>query len=100
MKLGFLQHSLMIFRLHFMLELASRNSQGQVELASWRQNAELRGHKVAVPEMTSRRPDGTNEYIWEEHDHRTQRLCQRVLFCPFISANRAVRSVGERPGFT
>lgn len=74
MKLGFLKHALMISRLHFMLEMASRNSDGRVELASWHQGAELRGHKVAVPEISSRRLDGTNEYIWEEHDHRTQRL--------------------------
>src|SRR5712691_10171307 len=74
MKLGFLQHSLMISRLHFMLEMASRNSHGQVELASWHQGAELRGHKVVVPEIASRRIDGTNQFVWEEHDRRSQRL--------------------------
>src|SRR5260370_31517931 len=73
MKLGFLQHSLMISRLHFMLEMVSRDSRGEVELADWRQGAELRGHKVNVPEITSRRIVGTNDYAWEEQD-RTYRL--------------------------
>jgi hypothetical protein len=68
MKLGFVQHSLMISRLHFMLEMASRNSGGKVDLASWHQGSELRGHKVDVPEIRSRRVDGSNEYIWDEHD--------------------------------
>jgi hypothetical protein len=74
MKLGFLQHSLMISRMHFMLEMASRNSEEAVGLAAWRQGAELRGNKVEVPEMSSRRVEGTNEYVWEEHDFKTQRL--------------------------
>src|SRR6202040_2282551 len=68
MKLGFLQHSLMVSRLHFMLEMASRTSEGQVELAAWRQGAELRGRKVDVPEIRSRRIEGSNEYVWEERD--------------------------------
>ena len=73
MKLGFLKHTLMISRLHFMLEMASRDSSGEVEFADWRQGAELRGHKVNVPEITSRRIAGTNEYAWEEQD-RSYRL--------------------------
>ncbi len=74
MKLGFLNHSLMISRLHFMLEMSARNSGGEIQFASWRQGAELRGHKVEVPEISSRRVEGTNEYIWEEHDYRKYRL--------------------------
>ena len=74
MKLGFLQHSLMISRTHFMLEMSSRDSASGVSLAAWRQGAELRGHKAEVPEMTSRRIKGTNEYAWEEHDNRWQKL--------------------------
>jgi hypothetical protein len=74
MKLGFAQHSLMVSRLHFMLEMAGRNSDGKVELASWHQGSELRGHKVNVPEIRSRRVAGSNEYVWEEHDNKTQRL--------------------------
>src|SRR5260370_22666659 len=73
MKLGFLQHSLMISRLHFKLEMSSRSSHGQVEIAAWRQGAELRGHKVNVPEIVSRRIAGTNDYAWEEQD-RSYRL--------------------------
>jgi len=68
MKLGFLQHHLMISRMHFMLEMASRSAKGRVELAAWRQGAELRGNKVHVPEIRSRRIDGTNEYTWDERD--------------------------------
>jgi hypothetical protein len=68
MKLGFLQHSLMISRMHFMLEMASRSGKGLVELAAWRQGAESRGNKVHVPEIRSRRMDGTNDYAWEERD--------------------------------
>jgi Replication-relaxation len=74
MKLGFLQHSLMISRMHFMLEMASRDSGGAVGLAAWRQGAELRGNKIEVPEISSRRIEGTNKYVWEEHDVKTQRL--------------------------
>jgi hypothetical protein len=74
MKLGFLKHALMVSRLHFMLEMAARKSTGEVSMSQWRQGAELRGHKVQVPELISRRVQGTNEYIWEEHDRRTFRL--------------------------
>src|ERR1700687_2871242 len=38
------------------------------------QGAELGGNKVEVPELISRRVEGTNEYVWEEHDRRTYRL--------------------------
>ena len=74
MKLGFLQHSLMISRMHFMLEMASRDINNGTSLGAWRQGAELRGHKVDVPEIHSRRVEGSNEYVWEEHDNRMQRL--------------------------
>lgn len=73
MKLGFLKHSLMISRLHFMLEMSSRKTESGVQLAAWRQGAELRGNKVRVPELKSRRVEGSNEYAWEELD-RTFRL--------------------------
>jgi hypothetical protein len=71
MKLGFLRHALMISRLHFMLEMSCRNSEGQIHLSAWRQGAELRGHKVPLPEIKSRRLGVSNEYVWEEQD-RTQ----------------------------
>ncbi|HYV61279.1 MAG TPA: hypothetical protein VE958_01315, partial [Bryobacteraceae bacterium] len=73
MQLGFLRHGLMISRMHFMLEMASRESDGQALLEGWHQGAELRGPKVQVPEIRSRRIEGRNEYIWEETD-KTQRL--------------------------
>jgi hypothetical protein len=74
MKLGFLQHSLMISRMHFMLEMAGRYCGGDIQLSSWRQGSELRGHKAEVPEIHSRRIEGSNEFVWEEHDNRMQRL--------------------------
>jgi hypothetical protein len=74
MKLGFLRHSLMISRMHFMLEMSARNPASKTALADWRQGAELRGHKVEVPEIISRRVEGTNEYTWDEHDYRKFRL--------------------------
>jgi hypothetical protein len=43
------------------------------EIVDWRQGGELRGHKVNVSEMKSRRIDGSNEYIWEEQE-KTIRL--------------------------
>jgi hypothetical protein len=70
MKLGFLKHSLMISRLHFMLEMSSRGPENGVQLAAWRQGAELRGNKVNVPELRSRRVEGSNEYVWEELDRK------------------------------
>lgn len=73
MKLGFLRHALMISRLHFMLEMASRHSDGQVLLEGWHQGAELRGPKVNVPEIKARRIEGSNDYVWEEQA-KTQRL--------------------------
>ena len=55
MQLGFLQHSLQISRMHFLLEMACRASAGRIELRTWRQGAELAGHKVELPAMKSRR---------------------------------------------
>jgi len=71
MKLGFLQHSLMISRLHFMLEMLSRKTDGRVQLADWRQGSILRS-SVSVPRLTPTRTVG-NQYRWHEADD-TQRL--------------------------
>lgn len=67
MKLGFLKHALMISRLHFMLEMSCRDSANRMSLA-WHQGAELRGSKIEVPELVSRRVEGSNTYVWEESD--------------------------------
>jgi hypothetical protein len=64
----------MISRMHFMLEMSSRNLTAGISVVGWRQGAELRGHKAEVSELTSRRVEGSNEYVWEEHDNRTHRL--------------------------
>jgi hypothetical protein len=77
MKLGFLQHSLMISRLHFMLEMASRRSDSAIQLSSWRQGPDLRGHKAEVPEMKSRSVERSNTYVWESQNNRTLRLFRR-----------------------
>lgn len=74
MKLGFLQHSLMISRMHFMLEMSSRDADANLSVEAWRQGPELRGHKVVVPEIASQRLSGTNEYLWQEHDVGTTKL--------------------------
>ena len=74
MKLGFAQHSLMVSRLHFMLEMASRRLPSQLELVSWQQGSCLRGHKVEVRQIHSRRLAGSNDYVWEEHDSKLERL--------------------------
>lgn len=67
MKLGFLQHSLMISRMHFMLEMAARGSGGKVHLIDWRQGSALKSH-VLVPRIKSVRDQG-NTYRWHEADH-------------------------------
>jgi len=64
MKLGFLQHSLLISRMHFMIEMACRDSGDSIELQSWSQGSQLAGHKVEVPRVKSSRHG--NEYLWGE----------------------------------
>ena len=64
MQLGFLQHSLMVSRLHFCLELSANKSGGKVTLERWEQGAQLAGRKVEVPKVKSSR--NGNEYFWEE----------------------------------
>jgi DNA-binding HxlR family transcriptional regulator len=71
MQLGFLQHSLTVSRMHFMLEMACRTAGGGVELAAWRQGSQLAGNKVEMPKVRSRRQG--NEYFWGETDEK-QRL--------------------------
>src|SRR5262249_43198586 len=86
MKLGFLKHSLMISRMHFMLELAARNSGGRIHLAAWRQGAELRGHKAPMPDVQCRRIDSSNDYVWEEID-RTKSFPVEPLTASFGFGN-------------
>lgn len=71
MQLGFLNHSLMLSRMHFMLEMACRNSGGEVVLESWRQGGPLAGHKVEVPKVVCSRSDAG--YFWEQAGE-TERL--------------------------
>src|SRR5712691_799053 len=55
MKLGFLQHGLMISRFHFMLEMVGRRINSPAQLGPRCHGAELRGHKAEVPEISSSR---------------------------------------------
>jgi Replication-relaxation len=64
MQLGFLQHSLMVSRMHFLIELACRKSAGQAELVSWVQGAPLSRHKVEVKKVRASRSG--NDYVWQE----------------------------------
>ena len=71
MQLGFLQHSLMISRMHFMLEMACRQSSASVRLDAWSQGGPLAGNKVQVPKIKSSRQG--NDHFWQESDE-TDRL--------------------------
>jgi len=71
MQLGFLQHSLVISRMHFMLEMACRQSGGSTTLHAWSQGGPLTGNKVHMPKIRSSRQG--NEYFWKEGDE-TERL--------------------------
>ncbi len=68
MQLGFLQHSLMISRMHFMLEMGCRQCGGTRQLEAWCQGGQLAGNKVEVPKIKSSRQG--NEYFWEESDEK------------------------------
>jgi hypothetical protein len=71
MQLGFLNHSLMISRMHLMVELACRNSAGVLSLETWSQGGRLAGHKVDVPRIRSTKQGG--DLFWEE-SAETERL--------------------------
>ncbi|MGH9784627.1 MAG: hypothetical protein ACRD88_10610, partial [Terriglobia bacterium] len=67
MQLGFLKHQLVISRFHFMLEMASRSSGGQVQLLAWHQGAQIKT-RVEVARVASRRTQNGNVYQWDEAD--------------------------------
>jgi len=71
MQLGFLNHSLMISRLHFMIEAACRRTDGIVSLESWWQGSQIGGHKADVPKVKSTRQGGS--VFWQEVEE-TERL--------------------------
>jgi len=71
MQLGFLNHGLMISRMHFMVEMACRRSGGKVALEMWRQGGQVVGHKVAVPKVRSSKVG--SEVFLQEVDE-TERL--------------------------
>ena len=71
MQLGFLQHSLVISRMHFMIEMACRKSAGKVTLETWAQGGQLAGRKAEVPRVRSDRQGGNT--FWRE-TNETERL--------------------------
>jgi hypothetical protein len=64
MQLGFLNHGLMISRMHFMVEMACKRSGGAVTLEAWCQGGQIAGHKVDVPKIRSSKVGG--EFFWQE----------------------------------
>jgi len=71
MQLGFLNHSLMISRMHFMVEMACKKSGGAILLKAWRQGGQVAGHKVDIPKVRATKQGG--ELFWQEVDE-TERL--------------------------
>ena len=71
MQLGFLNHGLMISRMHFMVEMTCRKSDGLAELEAWSQGGQIAGHKVEVPKIRLSKRGG--EPFWSEADE-TERL--------------------------
>ena len=71
MQLGFLNHGLMISRMHFVVEMACRKSGGVVALEAWCQGGQIAGHKAEVPKVRSSRHGG--ELFWQEVDE-TERV--------------------------
>jgi hypothetical protein len=71
MQLGFLNHGLMISRMHFMVEMACKRSGGTVALEAWCQGGQIAGHKVDVPKVRSSKVGG--EFFWQEVDE-TERV--------------------------
>jgi len=66
MQLGFLNHGLMISRMHFMVEMACKRSGGAVSLEAWCQGGQVAGHKVDVPKVRSSKVGGKS--FWQEMD--------------------------------
>jgi hypothetical protein len=54
----------MISRMHFMVEMACRKSDGDVALEAWCQGGQIAGHKVDVPKVRSSRQGG--QLFWRE----------------------------------
>jgi hypothetical protein len=71
MQLGFLNHGLMISRMHFMVEMACKRSSGAVLLEAWCQGGQVAGHKAEVPKVRSSKVGG--EFFWQEVDE-TERV--------------------------
>jgi len=64
MQLGFLDHALMISRMHFMVEMACKKSGAAVALEAWCQGGEIAGQKADVPKVRSSKQSG--QLFWQE----------------------------------
>jgi hypothetical protein len=64
MQLGFLNHGLMISRMHFMVEIACRKSGGAIALEAWCQGGQIAGHKADVPKVKSSKQG--SQLFWQE----------------------------------
>jgi hypothetical protein len=68
-KLLFLKHEAMISRFHATLELACRNSGGEIVLAKWQQGAAL-WHHVPAPKLSYNGIDIEGRPAWRETDEQ------------------------------
>jgi hypothetical protein len=64
MQLGFLNHALMISRMHFMVEMACRRSGATVILEAWCQGGQIAGQKADIPKVRSSKQGG--RVFWQE----------------------------------
>jgi hypothetical protein len=64
MQLGFLNHGLMISRMHFMVEMACRKSVGDIALEAWCEGGQIAGHKVNLPKVRSSKQGG--QLFWQK----------------------------------
>jgi hypothetical protein len=62
-KMLYIQHELMVSRMHFLLSAACRKSDGQAELAEWKQGTEL-WQRVECPKVVKTR----GQELWQETD--------------------------------
>ncbi len=68
-KLLFLKHEAMISRFHATLEMACRNSSGEIALATWQQGASL-WHHVSAPKLSYNGIDIEGNPVWKETDEQ------------------------------
>lgn len=75
----FLRHETMISRFHAALELACRDTDGQVKIKTWKQGAELYNYAEAPAYSLTRHKnqDGHTETHYQEHETATEKIPHR-----------------------